>query len=180
MWTAPADGSFDLGRTFPADEVIVSKTDLRGRITYVNDVFLEVSRYREHEVIGQPHNLIRHPEMPQLVFALLWEAIQSGQEIFAYVDNLAKDGEHYWVLAHVTPTVVDGSVVGYHSNRRAPDIEALRVISPIYAQLRAAERRCSRPSEAVDAARQVLDRVLDEQDTSYDRFVWSLAGTASR
>jgi len=91
-------------RTMAEDELIVSKTDTRGIMTYVNDVFLRVSAYPESEVLGQPHNMIRHPDMPRCVFKLLWDTIKSGQEIFAYVVNLAADGAHYWVFAHVTPS----------------------------------------------------------------------------
>ena len=91
-------------RTFGEDEIIVSKTDLTGRITYANDVFLRISGYAEAEVLGQPHSIIRHPGTPRAVFSLLWRTIESGREIFAYVVNRAKNGDHYWVLAHVTPT----------------------------------------------------------------------------
>lgn len=84
------------------------------------------------------------------------------------------------MFAHVTPTIVNGSITGYHSNRRAPEIDALTTISPIYATLRAAERQWSRPSEAITASRAVLDQLLDEHDMTYDEFVWSLAGTCLR
>ena len=108
-------------RTFGQDEIIVSKTDLKGRITYANRVFLQVAGYTEREVLGAPHSLIRHPDMPRSVFQLLWDTIQGGREVFAYVVNLAKNGDHYWVLAHVTPTFDDaGKIVGYHSMRRLP------------------------------------------------------------
>lgn len=108
-------------RTFEPDQIIVTKTDLQGRITYANDVFLGVSAFEEHEVLGQPHNIIRHPDMPRCVFQLLWDTLRAGEELFAYVVNLAGDGAHYWVLAHVTPSVgPTGTVVGYHSNRRVP------------------------------------------------------------
>ena len=90
-------------RTFGPDELIVSKTDLKGRMTYANDVFLRISGYDLDELIGQPHSLIRHPEMPRGLFRLLWQRISTGHEVFAFINNLAKTGDHYWVLAHVTP-----------------------------------------------------------------------------
>ena len=103
---------------FGADEIIVSKTDPKGRITYANDVFLRVSHYREAEVMGQPHNLIRHPDMPHSIFKFMWQTIQGGEEIFAYVLNMARNGDHYWVFAHVTPSFdALGGIAGYHSNR---------------------------------------------------------------
>ena len=82
-------------RFFDDDDIIVSKTDLKGKITYANRVFSQVSGYTEPELIGQPHNLIRHPDMPRCVFKLLWDTVQDGREIFAYVVNLCKGGDHY-------------------------------------------------------------------------------------
>ena len=91
-------------RKFADDDIIVSKTDLKGRITYANQIFLEIAGYTEKEVLGQPHSMIRHPGMPRCVFKLLWQTIEAGHEIFAYVVNRAKNGDHYWVYAHVTPS----------------------------------------------------------------------------
>ena len=121
-------------RTFDEEEIIVSKTDGRGLITCANDVFLRVSGYSEEEILGQPHNLIRHPAMPQGVFRVLWKTVQAGDEIFAFVINQSKNSDHYWVLAHVTPTFDgDGRIVGYHSNRRVPDREAMRHGATLFA-----------------------------------------------
>src|SRR5579871_2355063 len=101
--------------TFGDDEIIVSKTDIKGHIQYANEVFLRISGYSENEVLGEPHNVIRHPDMPRCIFKLLWDTISSGHEIFAYVKNLCKDGSYYWVLAHVTPTFNNyGEIIGYH------------------------------------------------------------------
>ena len=113
-------------RTFSPGELIVTKTDPRGVITYANDVFLRMSALTEAEAVGQPHSLIRHPDMPRAVFKLLWDTLQERREIFAYVVNLAADGAHYWVFAHVTPSYDEtGRVVGYHSNRRVPSRAAI-------------------------------------------------------
>jgi PAS domain S-box-containing protein len=161
-------------RTFGRDEVIVSKTDLQGRITYVNDVFLRIAQYDEDEVMGKPHNIIRHPAMPRAVFALLWQEIEAGREIFAYVENLAKDGAGYWVFAHVTPTFVNGRIVGYHSNRRSPDASAIAAISPIYAALVAEEEKYGNPKDAIRASTAILGRALETKSMTYDQFVWSL------
>ncbi len=97
-------------RTFGDHEMIVTKTDPRGVITYANDVFLRVSAIPEHEAVGHPHNVIRHPDMPRAVFKLLWDTLEEQKEIFAYVVNLAADGAHYWVLAHVTPSYDAGGL----------------------------------------------------------------------
>ena len=108
-----------VARPFEEEEIIVSKTDLKGRITYANDVFVRISQYPLRELMGAPHSLIRHPNMPRCVFKLLWDTIEAKKEIFAYVLNLAKSGDHYWVFAHVTPSF-DGNnnIIGYHSSRR--------------------------------------------------------------
>jgi PAS domain S-box-containing protein len=167
-------------RTFGADEIIVTKTDPRGVITCANQVFLRVSAYDEADVIGQPHNLIRHPDMPRTVFKLLWDTIRGGQEMFAYIVNLAADGAHYWVFAHVTPSFGrTGGIVGYHSNRRVPDRSAVREAAALYARLRAEETRHPRVADAIDASSRLLADVLAERGQTYDEFVWSLAGAAN-
>lgn len=168
-------------RTFAADELIVSKTDLRGVITYANDVFLRVSRYDLDDVIGRPHNLIRHPEMPRAVFALLWQTLTEGRELFAYINNLASDGAHYWVLAHVTPSYgPDGRIVGYHSNRRRPSPGAIRTVAPLYQQLLAEERRHPTARAAVTASSRLLDELVAAQAGSYEEFIWSVIAREER
>lgn len=82
-------------RTLGRDEIIVSKTDTRGRLTYVNRTFMSIADYSEAELLGKPHNVIRHPDMPRTIFKLLWDRIAAGQEIFAWVKNRTKDGGFY-------------------------------------------------------------------------------------
>jgi PAS domain S-box-containing protein len=162
-------------RFFGREEIIVSKTDPRGRITYANDVFLHVASYTESEVVGQPHSCIRHPDMPRGVFHLLWETIGRGEEIFAYVVNMAKNGDHYWVLAHVTPTFdAAGRIVGYHSNRRCPEPGAIAVIRPLYAALLDAERGHATKAAAVAASTKLLGDTLASKGVTYEQFVFSL------
>lgn len=163
-------------RSFAEHEIIVSKTDLKGRITYVNDIFCRVGLYEEDEVLGQPHSIVRHPDMPRAVFHLLWQRIQSGEEIFAYVKNLAKNGDHYWVLAHVTPSLdLQGEVDGFHSNRRVPARAALAEIEPLYRQLREAEDRHADRKSGMQAALAALEQGLQARGTDYDRYVLGLA-----
>ena len=160
-------------RSITDDEIIVSKTDLRGVLTYVNDVFLRVSAYPERDVLGKPHNVIRHPDMPRCVFKLLWDTIKGGNEIFAYVVNLAGDGAHYWVLAHVTPSFgPGGQAVGYHSNRRSPNRAAMEAILPFYGRLVAEERRHATPTEALAASTALMTQEM-ESVGGYERFIWS-------
>lgn len=162
-------------RTFGESEIIVSKTDLRGFITYANAVFLRVSAYQEGDIVGRPHNVIRHPDMPRCVFKLLWDTIKAGDEIFAYVKNLAADGAYYWVLAHVTPSLGrDGTVTGYHSNRRCPRRSAVVEVDALYRQLLAEEKRHSRPDQAMEASGRLLARTLEAKGQSYEAWVWDV------
>jgi PAS domain S-box-containing protein len=163
-----------LERRFDEDELIVSKTDPQGRITYANALFVQISGYTRHELIGSAHSLVRHPDMPRGVFKLLWDTIQDGQEVFAYVKNLAKNGDHYWVFAHVTPTFDEaGRIVSYHSNRRTPDRSALAAIEPIYAAMLREESRHARAS-AAEASIQILTEELSARATTYGELMFSL------
>ena len=162
-------------RTFEEDETIVSKTDLKGHITYANDVFIRVSGFSEEELYGQPHNIIRHPEMPRCVFKLLWDTVAEGGEIFAYVINRCKNGDHYWVFAHVTPSYAkDGSINGYHSSRRVPNPLALEKVKPLYARLLEEEGRFPNRKEGMHSATDLLGHIVEKQGTSYDKLVFSL------
>ncbi|WP_374384859.1 PAS domain-containing protein [Dongia sp.] len=157
------------------EELIVSKTNLKGRITYANDVFLRLARYSAAEVIGAPHNLIRHPDMPRSIFKLLWESIQAKKEIFAYVLNMAKNGDHYWVFAHVTPTLDSKrNVTGFHSNRRKPDPVQIDRVKPLYAQILAEEKRHDSRKDGMLRGVECLSDVLKSKGVDYDEFVFSL------
>jgi PAS domain S-box-containing protein len=163
-------------RTFAEDQVIVTKTDLKGHITYANDVFQNISSLTEAECLGKPHSLIRHPHMPRCIFKLLWETIQGGHELFAYVVNRATNGDHYWVYAHITPSVNGtGEIIGYHSNRRLPDRKLLTSeIIPLYESLRAEEGRHDSPKQAIAASTAMLDAMLAERGIAYDEFICTL------
>ena len=162
-------------RFFEPDEIIVSKTDAKGHITYANRVFLRVSGYTEAELIGQPHNLIRHESMPRCVFKLLWDELEAGNEVFAYVVNQSKNGDHYWVLAHVTPTFdSDGEIVGYHSSRRVPERAAVDAATALYRDLRAEEVRLGDGSEALAASCAILENQLAAAGATYHEFVFTL------
>jgi PAS domain S-box-containing protein len=164
-----------VARTFGEDELIVTKTDLKGRIQYANRLFIDLAGYPEDELLGAPHSMIRHPEMPRCVFGLLWKSIQEGQEIFAYVKNLSANGDHYWVFAHVTPSFNEqGQVVGYHSNRRCPDASAIVTIEGLYTKLLSAERAAGDGLQAVEAGTKALQAELDKAGMTYDEFILSL------
>lgn len=162
-------------RTFAANDIIVSKTDLKGRIIYANEVFLQVAGYSEREVLGQPHSLIRHPGMPRCVFKLLWDTIESGKECFAYVVNRARNGDHYWVLAHVTPTFgANGDIISYHSNRRVPKREAVAKAEALYGELLAIEAAHDDRKAGLQASFQAMVDKLQTAGVPYDEFVFSL------
>ena len=155
---------------FPEDEIIVSKTDLKGRLTYVNQTFLRIAKYTEAELLGQPHSIIRHPDMPRAVFKLLWDTILEGREIFAYVKNIAKTGDYYWVLAHVTPSYdKDKSIIGFHSNRRVPNRNVINnTITPIYSKILQEENQHKNGQAALAAGFDFLVDFLKSKATTYD------------
>lgn len=163
----------DKERVLQENDFIVSKTDLSGRITYCNEIFIEMSGYSEAELLGEQHNIIRHPDMPRGVFKLLWDTIQSGRECFAYVKNMSKDGGYYWVFANVTPDYDDQhQPSGYFSVRRKPSAEAVKVLSGVYAAMLEAERQAgSRDAMAVSMA--MLNDILKERGETYEQFILS-------
>ncbi len=165
-------------RTFAPDEVIVTKTDTGGRITYANPVFLRLSGITERQALGAPHNIIRHPDMPRGIFRLLWQTIQDGREIFAYVLNRSVNGDHYWVFAHVTPSFdAAGKIAGYHSNRRVPERSVLTgTIIPLYQALLAEERKHDSKAQAMSASIGHLNELLRRKGVDYERFIFSLQG----
>lgn len=156
------------------DDFIVSKTDLKGRITYGNRIFIEFSGFSEQELLGSQHNIVRHPDMPRGVFKLLWDTIQEGKECFAYVKNMSSNGSFYWVLANVTPSFdLAGQPIGYLSVRRKPKADAVATISGIYRTMLDIETKAS-PKEAPKASLKYLDDLLAEHNVSYEKFVFTL------
>lgn len=151
-------------------EFIVSKTDLNGNITYGNQTFIEMSGYSESELLNAPHNILRHSEMPKLIFKFLWERIREREGIYAYVKNKTKNGDYYWVFAYVTPSFdPSGKRIGYYSVRRAPKPKAIEQIEPLYRELLNAER-----SGGLHASQTLLSNVLREKGVTYDQFVLGL------
>ena len=163
-------------RYFDDNEIIVSKTDSKGKLTYVNDVFLRLADYSESQCLGQPHNMIRNPEMPRCIFKLLWDTIQGGNEIFAYVVNRSANGDHYWVLAHVTPSRdSNGTIIGYHSNRRTPNRQILdSTIIPLYKQLLAEENKHANSKDGMAASMAMLADLYESKGIAYDEFIAGL------
>ena len=161
---------------FDSNDIIVSKTDLKGRMTYVNRTFCQIAGYSEPELLGAPHSIIRHPGMPRAVFKLLWDTILEGREIFAYVKNMAKSGNYYWVFAHVTPSFdAGGKIIGFHSNRRVPDPTVVKtIITPLYADLLRVEQSHRNGKDALAAGYQHLLDFVASKKVAYDELVFAL------
>lgn len=162
--------------SFEPHELIVSKTDLKGRITYANALFCRLAGYSARELIGQPHSIIRHPDMPRAVFKLLWTQLNAGREVFAYVKNRSRHGGFYWVFAHVTPSRgPDGNIVGYHSNRRVPRRDVLgAVIEPLYADLLREEAAERNTKAGLERSWRYLEAFIAAKGMSYDELIFSL------
>lgn len=120
---------------YPDGRLIVSTTDPKGIITHVNRSFVEMSGYSEAELVGAPHSILRHPDMPPAAFKDLWDTVQAGEKWQGYVKNLRKDGGFYWVKATVIPNIRDGELVGYTSVRRKPSRQKVEECASLYPTL---------------------------------------------
>jgi hypothetical protein len=129
--------------------------------------------YSEAELLGQPHSIIRHPDMPRAVLKLLWDTVLDRREIFAYVKNMSMNGDFYWVFAHVTPSFdAKGNVIGFHSSRRVPDSNVLtKTIIPLYADILREEKRHQNWQQELAAA---SINFLKSRNTTYDALIFSL------
>ncbi|UWQ78169.1 PAS domain-containing protein [Leisingera sp. S132] len=148
---------------FALDEVFFSRTDPRGVIQAGNAVFSRVAKYPLEDLLGAPHKVIRHPDMPRAVFQLLWDTIKAGETVGAYVKNRAKDGSYYWVFAVVTPC--DG---GYLSARIKPTSPLLKTVQQEYSSLRKAEQQDGLSPE--DSAARLLARLKELGFAAYSDF----------
>lgn len=157
------------------EQFIVSKTDLRGYLTYANRTFMEMSALSEDKLLNVNHNVIRHPDMPKGVFKLVWMTIKKEKEFFGFVKNLRSDGRYYWVFANITPEYdVNGKLAGYLSVRRKPPISALDVIEPIYQEMLTIEKSANSDKIAEEKSIEFLQQQLDNLNVNYQDFVISL------
>jgi PAS domain S-box-containing protein len=125
---------------FPEGRLIVSRVDLAGHITHANEAFVRMSGYEQHELLGAPHSILRHPDMPRAAFADLWATVAAGRKWHGWVKNLRKDGAFYWVYATVVPNVRQGVITGYTSVRRKPSRAKVREMAAAYVQMLAEEK----------------------------------------
>lgn len=146
----------------PEDELIVSRADFSGKITYVNETFADISGYEPNELIGQAHNVIRHPDMPKSVFALLWETIKNGDVWHGYVKNRRKDGGYYWVYARVSTVMKDGEPVEYKSVREPVSREKAIEMQDLYDKLRSEEEGNTRVVLYINNDKLEVAKALEE------------------
>jgi len=160
----------DREHLFSQGEILVSKTDTRGNITYANEKFLSLAGYTQFELLGMPHSITRHPKMPKLIFKFLWNELHAGKEINAYVINLSKDGGYYWVFANVTPSFDNANnIIGFHSTRRRPNRKALDIIKPLYDNLRKHEI-----VGGMHESEKLLTQFLEKKGVGYDEFIFNV------
>lgn len=157
----------ELEKGLQEGDVLVSMTDKRGVITYANDLFLETAGYKREEIIGKPHNIVRHPDMPKVVFKVLWDALLAGKPISAFVKNRVKGGgEYYWVRAFVMPIVERGDITRIISYRRAIREDAKPVLESIYRMLREYER-----THTVEESLRYFNDYLSQRNLTYEVFL---------
>ncbi|ECL0285437.1 PAS domain-containing protein [Campylobacter coli] len=152
------------------DSLITSKTDLKGRIVYANDDFLKYAGYTMGEVLNKPHNIVRHEDMPRTVFKCLWDYIQKGDEIFAFVKNKAKDGNFYWVFANVSASFdANGNIINYYSVRRAPNRKSISIIEEVYKILLEKEKK-----SGINAGVSALMDIVSSYKMTYNELIFNL------
>ena len=130
---------------FPEGRLIVSRTDLEGILTHANDAFVELSGWEKDDLIGKPHHILRHPDMPKAAFKDLWDTVEAGKKWHGYVKNLRKDGSHYWVYATAVPNIRQGKIAGYTSVRRKPSRTRIEELIPVYRDWLAQEKGQATP-----------------------------------
>ena len=163
MKVTPLDKEY----TVSPDLEIYSETDLRGAVTAVNDGFLEISGYEKSELMGKPHSIVRHPDMPKVVFKLLWETLNKHEKMSAIVKNLRKNGEYYWVYSEYEPILKGEEVVGFKSFRKPVPHSAVAAVESLYGRLLAEES-----TNGVQSAQNMLEIILIKQDAkSYKAYV---------
>lgn len=159
----------------PKDDIIVSKTDCSSHITYGNQLFIDISGYPERELIGQPHNVIRHPDMPRAIFGLLWQTLKSEKEFLGLVKNRCKNGDFYWAFANITPSYdFRSSVVGYYSVRRKPPVSMIEILEPVYQYMLKLEQSSSDKAEGMSHSKDYFWDEISKFGKDYDDALLSL------
>ncbi len=147
---------------------IMSKTDAKGVIEYGNEYFVEISGYKECEIVGQPHNIIRHPDMPKIIFKLMWDRLENRKNIYALVKNLAKSGRYYWVMTDFDIKIdkATNETIGYFAYRRTAPKQAVKQIEKLYAKLVEIEKE-----RGMAGSEKYLMGFLEERGQTYDQYI---------
>jgi PAS domain S-box-containing protein len=153
-------------KKFNDNEMIVSMTDAKGIITYANDIFCKMAEYDLEEVIGKPHNMLRHPDMPKVVFKLVWKNLLAGRNFYGFIKNKTKNGNYYWVKAFFQPIIKNGRVDKLISYRQSVNDYTKEIISPIYKQLLDIESK-----ESIVGSEKFLNDFLNKRNLSYMEFI---------
>ncbi|WP_103071249.1 PAS domain-containing protein [Aquimarina sediminis] len=157
-------------------KTIMSKTDPKGIIEYANDYFMEICGYEEHELIGQPHNVIRHPDMPKVIFKWLWQRLNAKENIHALVKNLAKDGRYYWVITDFEVKQDEsGEITSFFARRKAPPRDTIEKVSELYRKILSIEQ-----ARGVEVAEKYLIGYLEEKEMTYDEFIEDICLTETK
>jgi len=155
---------------FSKRKFIVSKTDLTGKIIFTNKNFTEISGYSEEELIGEPHNVLRHPDMPRAVFFIVWQSLLAGNPISGVVKNLAKDGRYYWVIADFeAKRDMEGKIVALTAFRRAAPQDVIDAVEEIYGIMLSIEKK-----HGMEKSLAYLESFLDEGNLTYPKFIEDL------
>jgi len=166
----PSDREVDWNK----NKVLLSKTDIKGTILYANEDFIDVSGYDEFELIGQPHNIIRHPDMPKVIFKFLWDSIKSSKNIHVIIKNMSKTGRYYWVITDFKIIAdSDGEIVGYFGTRKSVREDIIvKFIEPLYKKLLHIEE-----ASGLLASEEYLIGFLEERKKTYMEYIDHLVAT---
>ena len=152
-------------------KVIMSKTDYKGVIQYANDYFVSICGYQEYELMGKPHNIIRHPDMPKVIFKFMWERLFKGENIHAAVKNLTKDGGYYWVITTFETTYDEvGNIKAHYARRKAIPPKAKKPFEELYAKILKIEK------QDIKVAEKYFFSLIEESGMSYDELFLSILG----
>ena len=155
---------------FSKKKFIVSKTDLTGKIIFTNKNFAEISGYSEEELIGEPHNALRHPDMPRAVFFIVWQSLLAGNPVSGVIKNLAKDGRYYWVIADFeAKRDMEGHIVALTAFRRSASQDVIDAIEEIYEIMLSIEKK-----HGMEKSLAYLESFLDEENLTYPKFIEEL------
>jgi PAS domain S-box-containing protein len=152
------------------NDFVVSKTDLKSRIKYGNEYFIKISGWEEKELLGAPHNILRHPDMPKVAFKILYEMLDKNEEFFGFIKNLRKDGGYYWVFASISPDYdVNGKKIGYYAVRRKCRDGFKKVVEPLYKKLVDLEK-----SGGMEASYKAVQELLKEKNMTLNEFTLAI------